>query len=153
MILRVARGLAASAGACTTKSLTPSLFRNEKDFPPSLTIWMGLFRVPGLSRLFLLLDTQTSQCYEDIVSLTPVPFYLQWFASYLSSYVWTDEINNLEKRCWEDICVPLHNSCIIPHWLKHHGVPWRKAPETTWFAVILGTATINLEGALSNLYW
>lgn len=55
------RGLATSAGACTIKPLTPSLFENEKDFPACLTIWMGLFRVLALGRFSLLLDTQTAE--------------------------------------------------------------------------------------------
>lgn len=104
-VLHVARGLAASAGACTTKFLTPSLFKNEKDFPATLTIWMGLFRALTLGRFSLLLHTQTSEvtvlwrhCLTDTS-----PFQLQCFASYLPSCVRTDDNNGLKKRRY--LCV------------------------------------------------
>lgn len=60
--LYVARGLEAKE----LMLVQPYLFRlpcfkNEKGFPPPLTIQMGLLRVLGRGGFFVLLDAQTSQ--------------------------------------------------------------------------------------------
>lgn len=147
------KGLAASGGACTTKSPTPSLFENEKDFPLPLTVWMGIFRVLGLGRLSFLLDTQTSEVtalwkhYLTDPSALPIT----WFASYLSSCVWRDDICDLEKRCWEIfvcLCTFIHNTTQTK---ASPCVSQKKAPETIKLDMISGTTTLNLEDALSNL--